>query len=48
MNWADYAILAVTAVSVVIGLFRGFVREVMALAVWLVAFWVQAGWDWPP
>ena len=40
MNWADYAILVVTAVSVVIGLFRGFVREVMALAVWLMAFWV--------
>ncbi len=40
MNWVDYAILAVIGVSVVIGLVRGFVREVMALAVWVVAFWV--------
>ncbi len=40
MNWADYAILALIGISVVIGLIRGFVREVMALAVWLLAFWV--------
>lgn len=40
MNWVDYAILAVILLSVLVGLFRGFLREVLALAVWGVAFWV--------
>ena len=40
MNWLDYAILAVIAVSVVISLIRGFVREVISLVVWVAAFWV--------
>lgn len=40
MNWADYTVLGVIALSVLIGLFRGLVSEVMALAVWIAAFWV--------
>jgi len=40
MNWADYIVLGVIAVSVLIGLWRGLVSEVMALAVWIAAFWV--------
>ncbi len=40
MNWLDYAILAVIAVSVVISLIRGFVREVISLVVWIAAFWI--------
>lgn len=40
MNWADYAVLGVIAVSVVIGLWRGLVSEVMALVIWIAAFWV--------
>ena len=40
MNWADYAILAVLGLSVLMGLWRGFVAEVLALAVWACAFWV--------
>lgn len=40
MNWLDYAILAVIALSVVISLIRGFVREVISLAVWVAAFWI--------
>ncbi|WP_313913014.1 CvpA family protein [Tahibacter sp.] len=40
MNWADYCILAVLGLSVVIGLWRGLISEVMALACWAAAFWV--------
>ena len=40
MNWVDYLLLGLLAVSMVISLFRGFVREVMALVVWIAAFWV--------
>lgn len=40
MNWVDYTIIAVMALSVVISLFRGLLKEVMALVVWVAAFWV--------
>lgn len=40
MNWADYTILAVLGLSVLMGLWRGFIGEVLALAVWVCAFWV--------
>lgn len=40
MNWADYVIIAVLALSVLIGLWRGLIAEVLALAVWVAAFWV--------
>lgn len=40
MNWVDYAILATLGLSVLMGLWRGFVGEVLALAIWVCAFWV--------
>jgi membrane protein required for colicin V production len=40
MNWADYCIIAVLALSVLMGLWRGVIGEVIALACWVVAFWV--------
>ena len=40
MNWADYVILAVFAVSILIGLLRGFTREALGVLGWIVAFWV--------
>ena len=40
MNWADYTILAVLGLSVLMGLWRGFIGEVLALACWALAFWV--------
>ncbi len=41
LTWVDLVILALILVSAVISLFRGFVREVFSLAVWLLAFWVS-------
>ncbi len=46
MNWADYVILAVLALSVLVGLWRGLISEVLALAIWAAAFWVA--WAFGP
>jgi len=40
MNWADYCIVIALALSVLMGLWRGFIGEVIALACWVLAFWV--------
>ncbi|MAA74114.1 MAG: colicin V production CvpA [Salinisphaeraceae bacterium] len=40
MIWVDYAILVIVALSAIIGFFRGFVREAIGLATWLLAFYV--------
>ena len=40
MNYADIAILFVLGLSVIVGLLRGFVSEVWALACWIFAGWV--------
>lgn len=46
MNWTDVIILGVLALSVLIGLFRGLVAEVLSLAIWVAAFW--AAWAFGP
>ena len=38
LSWIDWALLAVLAVSVGVGMFRGFVFEVLSLAGWVVAW----------
>ncbi|MBR9812987.1 CvpA family protein [bacterium] len=40
MVWVDYFILAIIAISAVISLFRGFVKELLSLVTWVLAFWV--------
>ena len=40
MVWADFAVLAIIGVSAVPGLFRGFVREAIALAGWIAGLWL--------
>ena len=39
--WPDYIIITIIAVSTVISLLRGFVRESLALAGWILAIWVS-------
>ena len=46
LGWIDWTLLAVLGVSVLVGLVRGFVFEVMSLAGWLVA-WFAAQWGAP-
>ncbi len=36
----DYAVLLIIGVSILLSVMRGFLREVMALLAWVVAFWV--------
>ena len=38
MNWADWTIIALIAVSSLISLKRGFVKEAISLAIWFAAF----------
>lgn len=42
MNWADITILSILLLSGLISLKRGFVKEALSLAVWLVALIVAA------
>ncbi len=41
MIWVDYVIIGIIALSAVIGLFRGFVKEAFSLIVWIAAFWLS-------
>lgn len=47
MNWVDYTILAVIAISVLISLVRGFVREILSIVVWIGAFWAAIRFAMP-
>lgn len=47
LGWLDWTLLVVLAFSVLVGLWRGFVFELMSLAGWLVA-WLGAQWAAPP
>jgi len=38
MSWLDYGIILVLALSVAWGVWHGFIREVISLAGWVVAF----------
>lgn len=42
MIWVDYAIIGIIALSAIIGLARGLIREVLALGVWIAA--LLAAW----
>ncbi len=51
MNWFDLTIIAILLISVTVSLFRGLIREVMSLLIWVGAFWlawhyVEVGADW--
>jgi len=41
INWVDITILSIIAISALISLFRGFIREAFSLAVWVLAFWIS-------
>lgn len=40
MEYADYVIVGIIAVSILVGVLRGFIKEVFSLAVWIAAFLV--------
>lgn len=43
MIWVDYGILIIVALSALISVMRGFVREALSLVAWVAAFWVAFG-----
>lgn len=47
MNWIDIALLLILTVSVIIGLWRGLVYEVLSVAAWVVAFFVAQAFAEP-
>ncbi len=54
LYWVDAAISAVIGLSVFTGMFRGFVKELISLGVWVLAFWcaityshIAAAWFQP-
>ena len=40
MNWFDLAIIGVVLIFAIIGIVRGFIKEVLSLTSWILAFWV--------
>ena len=40
MEYADYIVLGIIAISLVVGAFRGFIKEAFSLAVWVAAFMI--------
>lgn len=40
MSWLDAGIIGIIALSALISVFRGFVREFVALSAWIVALWL--------
>ncbi len=40
MNWTDGVILGILGLSVLIGLWRGLVAELLSVVTWVAAFWV--------
>lgn len=40
MNWIDYTVCAILVLSVLVGLWRGLIREVLSLAGWLLALFL--------
>lgn len=38
-NWADYTVIGIIAFSALMSVIRGFVREAISLAAWIMAVW---------
>ena len=39
LQWVDWIIIAIVGLSALTGLFRGFIKELIALGVWVVGVW---------
>lgn len=47
MIWIDYSIIGIIVFSLLIGILRGFIKEVLALTSWAVAIWVGFNFSRP-
>ena len=44
-DWVDLVIIAIIALSVITGLIRGFVKELVAVCVWILAIWLALNYS---
>lgn len=47
LHWIDYTIIAILALSALTGLVRGFIKEIVALSVWVAAGWLAFAYAKP-
>lgn len=40
LNWADFVVIGIVLLSTLISLIRGFIKEAISLATWILAAWV--------
>ncbi len=40
LNWADYVVIGIVVLSALVSLIRGFIKEAISLATWIIAAWV--------
>ncbi len=40
LNWADFAVIGIVLLSTLVSLIRGFIKEAVSLATWVLAVWV--------
>lgn len=40
LNGLDYFIIGILVISIIVGIFRGFVKETFSLVSWILAFWI--------
>jgi membrane protein required for colicin V production len=40
VNWVDFVIIGIIAISAIVSFFRGFLREALSLLIWVVAIWM--------
>ncbi|MGF1644656.1 MAG: CvpA family protein [Thiotrichales bacterium] len=40
MHWVDIVVFAIIGLSLIIGLFRGLIKEAISLATWVAAVWI--------
>ena len=45
MGIVDLVILVVFILSIIVGIFRGFIRDSLSIASWIVAFWLARTYD---
>ena len=46
MSWADYLIVFTFLASAAFGVWRGFVKEALSIATWLIAIWLAWRFAW--
>ncbi|CAG0910701.1 unnamed protein product [Cyprideis torosa] len=47
MFWVDIVVLSIIGLSMIIGLFRGFLKESISLATWIIGIWVGLTFSTP-